>query len=255
MRFVEGPQGRLRVDDGGEGGLPVLLVHGGAGSLAQWDATLAHLRRHRRAAAFDLRGMGASDPPGNCDYSLGAMADDVHAVAEALGYERFALAGHSYGGGVIAACAARHPERLAALVFVDSYGVPWEPTSAEREEMERGFRPGNYAAFVARWFAPLLDDATAGTRRAVLAGLQTTPREAFIAATNAGMRFDPRAALAGYRGPVFAIGAERLDGPHLAQRALPVRDFRILKGVSHWLMMDRPDEFCRDLDELLAEVG
>jgi pimeloyl-ACP methyl ester carboxylesterase len=40
----------------------------------------------------------------------------------------------------------------------------------------------------------------------------------------------------------------------MAQRALPVRAFRIMEGVSHWLMMDRPEAFDRHLDELLAEV-
>jgi pimeloyl-ACP methyl ester carboxylesterase len=39
-------------------------------------------------------------------------------------------------------------------------------------------------------------------------------------------------------------------------RAFPPfrEDFRVMKGVSHWPMLDRPDEFARDLDDLLAQV-
>ena len=60
--FVSGPQGRLHVDDGGQGpGVPVLFVHGNTGNLTQWRAQLDHVRTSRRAVAFDLRGMGQSE--------------------------------------------------------------------------------------------------------------------------------------------------------------------------------------------------
>lgn len=252
LRLVEGPQGRLRVSDGGSGGLPVVLIHGGAADLGHWSAQLEHLRRGRRAVALDLRGMGGSEQPRDGSYSLPAMAADLHTVAVALGLERFALVGHSYGGAVISSYAAPHPERLAALVYADCRGVPWVPTPEEGRELEEGYRAENFAAFTERWFDAILKNAAEGTRRRVLASLRATPREVFVASVQAGIGFDPRAAVAGFPGPLFAIGAEMLDGPQAAQRALPVRDFRVMKGVSHWLMMDRPEEFNRHLDELLA---
>jgi pimeloyl-ACP methyl ester carboxylesterase len=62
--FVDGPQGRLHVDDGGRGAaVPILFVHGNGGNLTQWTAQLEHVRHTRRAVAFDLRGMGMSDRP------------------------------------------------------------------------------------------------------------------------------------------------------------------------------------------------
>src|SRR5262249_6674945 len=67
------PRG-LYIDDGGPvAGVPVLLVHGNGASSTQWRAQLEHLRRSRRAMAFDLRGMGRSAPPAGGDYSLAAM--------------------------------------------------------------------------------------------------------------------------------------------------------------------------------------
>jgi len=88
--FIDGPQGRLHVDDGGRGsGVPVLFVHGNSGNLTQWRAQLDHERQTRRAVAFDLRGMGMSDVPRNGDYSVSAMADDVDAVVNALKLRHF----------------------------------------------------------------------------------------------------------------------------------------------------------------------
>ena len=108
LQWIDAPQGRLRVDDGGAGGLPIVLVHGLAASLTVWKHQLPHLRRYRRAVAYDLRGMGESAPPRNGDYSLAGMAEDLDAVAGALGLERFVLAGHSYAGAVVGTYAAAH---------------------------------------------------------------------------------------------------------------------------------------------------
>src|SRR6476659_5678336 len=86
--WVVGKQGRLRVDDGGSGGTAVVFVHGNGGNRTQWAAQLRHLRAGRRAVAFDLRGMGESETARNGDYSVEGFAEDVAAVADALGLRR-----------------------------------------------------------------------------------------------------------------------------------------------------------------------
>src|SRR5687768_9563791 len=60
---IAGPAGTLVVDDGGRGGVPIVFAHSYAGSKTHWSAQLAHLRKSRRAIAFDLRGHGDSSPP------------------------------------------------------------------------------------------------------------------------------------------------------------------------------------------------
>src|SRR5512145_1122428 len=83
-RTIAGPAGTLHVDDGGEGGLPVLFVHSFAGSNEHWRRQLDHLRTRRRALALDLRGHGRSAPPDDGDYALTSQAGDIAAVADAL---------------------------------------------------------------------------------------------------------------------------------------------------------------------------
>jgi pimeloyl-ACP methyl ester carboxylesterase len=92
--YLKGPAGRLHLEDGGAGGLPVVFIPSLAGTIRQWQSQADHLRRDRRAIIVELRGHGRSDPPQDGDYSLPAMANDVDAVVTALAVRRFILVGH-----------------------------------------------------------------------------------------------------------------------------------------------------------------
>ena len=253
-QWIEGPQGRLRVDDGGRGGLPVLFVHGNGGNRTQWRAQLEHLRATRRAVAFDLRGMGESEPAANSDYSVAGFSQDVAAAADALGLARFVLVGHSYGGAVVADYAGRHPDRLAGLVFADVVGDIRDTPPKALEALRNGLAPDRYEDFTRRWFEGILANGTDATKAAVHKSLRATRPEVFIAATNDLYAFDPAAALAPYRGPRLHIASFLADNPTAIHRAFQEMPVRAIPGASHWLMLDCPDAFNRALDDFLAEL-
>lgn len=240
------------MDDGGRGGLPVLFVHGNGSNKSQWARQLSHLRVTRRAAALDLRGMGRSAPPADGDYSVEAFAADVAAAADAMRLSRFVLVGHSFGGAVVCAYAGRHPERLAGLVFADVAG-DLSDTAADRiEGLKAGLAPANYAQFTDAWFDSILPGAADATRAAVLASLHATPREVFTGATLALYSFHLKEALAGYSGPRLSIASYLADNPAVIHRSIEGVPARVIAGASHWLMMDKPEEFDRILDDFLA---
>jgi pimeloyl-ACP methyl ester carboxylesterase len=249
--FINGPQGRLHVDDGGRGsGVPVLFVHGNTGNLTQWRAQLDHVRQSRRAVAFDLRGMGMSDPAKNGDYSVNAMVDDVEAVTNALHLRRFVLVGHSYGGTVVAVCAARHPERVAGVVFADAAGnvkIPPDRAKAFLDKIRT-----NRDAVVPQWFAPILKPAREEVRNAVLESVRNTPGNVIAEALGGLLNVDMKAMLAAYPGPRVAIAATDIESPASLHVQFPDIPVRKMSGTGHWLMMDKPDEFNRLLDEFLA---
>ena len=253
--LLEGRQGSLRVDDGGRGGIAVIFVHGNGGNRTQWAAQLSHLRPARRAVAFDLRGMGDSAPARNGDYSVEGFAEDVAAVADALHLGRFVLVGHSYGGAVVAAYAGMHPDRLAGLVFADVAGDIRNTPPAHVEALRRGLLPENYEEFTRRWFESILVKATGATKDAVFQSLRATRPEVFIAATTGLYNFDPAAALSAYRGPRLHITSFLADNPVAIHRGFKEMPVQIVPNASHWLMMDRPDEFNRILDEFLATLS
>ena len=252
--WIAGPQGRLRVDDGGSGGLPVLFVHGNGGNRTQWKAQLDHLRTTRRAVAFDLRGMGESDPAGNADYSVAGFSQDIAAVADALGLDRFVLAGHSYGGAVVTDYAGRHPGRLAGLVFADVGGDIRDTPPKALEALRNGLLPERYEDFTRRWFEGILAGGTDATKAAVQKSLRATRPEVFIAATNGLYTFDPVSALAPYRGPRLHIASFLADNSAAIHRTFKDMPVHVIQGASHWLMMDCPDQFNRTLDDFLATL-
>ena len=71
---------------------------------------------------FDQRGHGLTGPAADADYSIEAFAGDIDAVVDALGVERFVLAGNSMGGAIAMQYAIASPERLDGLVLVDAAG-------------------------------------------------------------------------------------------------------------------------------------
>lgn len=252
-RLVSTQRGRILVDDGGAGGVPVIFLHGGGGDHGVWAAQLEHVRRTRRAVAIDLPGLGRSDPPRGGDYSPVAIGEDVGRVADALGMSRFVLVAHDFAATAAIAYAARHPLRVSALLFVDGFAGRLDPTPAVRAAEEQAFAPERFRETVQLRYGPLLDGALAATRERVLAALAAAPREPMLGAALAYLVQDPAAELKKYKGPVFAIAAQPfvLRGIQASVEGLP---YVKLDATSHWIMLDRPDDVSAKLDELLAKV-
>jgi len=236
----------LRVSDGGEGGVPVVLVHGLGSELETWRPVLDRLRGSRRAIAYDQRGHGQSDPAG--EYSIAALAGDLGRVVEQLGLPRFWLAGHSFSGTVVSAYAAEHPEKLAGAVYVDAVG------DASGGEMKEYFRQHDAGMTLERLQAAygemLGPKARPATRSAVLASAARMDLKAFAALRGDMGEFDGLPAARRYGGPRFAVEA---DGEENAFRAshLPGTKRIAVPGVSHWLMLDDPQATARALEEVL----
>jgi ribosomal-protein-alanine N-acetyltransferase len=105
-------------------GFPVLLVHGFASSSAVWTYAMPPLAKAGyRAIAIDLPGFGRSYLPDEPTVTS-RYTGDVLRFMDDLGIQEAALVGNSMGGFVCWYAAARAPERVRALVLVDSAGAP-----------------------------------------------------------------------------------------------------------------------------------
>lgn len=105
---------------GPDDGQPLVLIHGTLAWAETWRDIAAPLgEAGYRVLAPDLPPFGFSQRPTDGDYSRPAQARLVLAFADAMGLERFALAGHSFGGGATVEAAMAAPDRILAVILLD----------------------------------------------------------------------------------------------------------------------------------------
>src|SRR5689334_750121 len=103
-------------------GRPIVLLHGFPQTHLMWRHVAADLAADHTVICPDLRGYGDSDKPAAArpqTYAKRTMAADIVALAEHLGHERFALAGHDRGALVAIRAGLDHPDRVTHLASLD----------------------------------------------------------------------------------------------------------------------------------------
>src|SRR5215813_9894169 len=112
-RYVDTGVLRLHAVTGGEGP-PLLLVHGWPQTWYAWRMVMPALAQDLSVVAVDQRGIGLSDKPQD-GYDTATLANDLVALMEALGHQRFALYGVDTGMLIGYALAADHPDKVVRL--------------------------------------------------------------------------------------------------------------------------------------------
>ena len=99
----------------------VIMLHGFPESHRTWREVAPRLQDEFFLVMPDQRGFGGSDRPQKVEaYKTDALIDDIFALAEALGIERFALVGHDWGGAIAWGAALRGDSRLTRLAIVNA---------------------------------------------------------------------------------------------------------------------------------------
>jgi haloacetate dehalogenase len=126
LERIDVGEAELRVRHGGSGP-PLVLLHGHPRTHVTWHRVAPQLAREFTVVCPDLRGYGESSKPPTTDdhapYSKRAMARDIVSLMAALGFERFAVAGHDRGSYVAFRAAMDHPEVVTALAVLDSIPI------------------------------------------------------------------------------------------------------------------------------------
>ena len=121
-RRIETSGASINLVTGGSGP-PLLLLHGYPQTHLMWRKLAPRLAAEFTVVAPDLRGYGdSSKPPAgpdNANYSKRSLAQDQVETMAALGFERFAVAGHDRGARVAHRLARDHPERIERLALLD----------------------------------------------------------------------------------------------------------------------------------------
>ncbi len=259
-------------------GEPLVLLHGFPQSWYEWRLVMPALAARWRVIAPDLRGLGDSSRPAD-GYNKTRVAEDVwELMHDVLGYDRFLLAGHDWGGPVAFALAAAHREAVRKLAVLDvmipgdgsdqfstsqgrwhhgfhrTLDLP-EALIAGREHIYVGWFLRNFAAFP----GAIDDDAVAeyartyaepGAMRAALAYYRAIPRDI---ADNARAIADGKLAM-----PVLALGGSESFG----RRELTLESMRrvatdvrggMVAGSGHFIPEEKPEELAAQLLAFFAD--
>lgn len=255
-------------------GRPVLLLHGFPEAAIQWSEQLPVLAEAGcRAVAPDQRGYSPGARPENVfDYRVEALVDDVLAIADELGWQRFDLVGHDWGAAVSWAVAAFHPDRVRSLTAV-SVPHPDPFGQAVREDEDQAQRSGYMQVFQSKSAEKALLDEDAKKLRSIYE--RRVPAEhvedyvrrlsepgALTAALNwyRAMRYSGR--IGPVRVPTLyvwstedaAVGSTAAFACEEYVQA-PYR-FEMLEDVSHWVPEETPETMSRlILENLHAHQG
>jgi proline iminopeptidase len=107
---------------GAKGAPPLLFLHGGPGyNSYSFEAQAGRaLEPHVQMIYLDQRGSGRSERPWRGDYSIAGLVDDIEALRKTLGVPKIAVMGHSFGGTLALEYAAAYPQHVASVVLVSA---------------------------------------------------------------------------------------------------------------------------------------
>lgn len=211
-QYLELPDGvRVHYRDQGNASGPVLvLVHGFSASLHTWEPWVERLGFNNRIITLDLPGHGLTQAPPGYEGSTGNYVAVVDAVAQHLQLQRFALAGSSMGGGVSWNYALTHPEKVEALILVDSSGWPSDDSGGPRASARLLGAP---------IIGPMLRQLDA--RALIAQGLRTSFADQALVTDDMIDRYWELARAPGHRDILFSRAQDGADPRALADLATP----------------------------------
>jgi pimeloyl-ACP methyl ester carboxylesterase len=123
-------------------GYPVALMHGGPGADLYTMMSLKPCADQFTLVFYDHRCNGRSEGAEVTSMTMENLTADADALRQALGFEKWAVLGHSFGGYVALEYALRYPRNLSHLLLVDTGGDSrWAQENAPKVLEQRGFRP------------------------------------------------------------------------------------------------------------------
>ena len=258
--FISSGTNKIHYVTVGKSNQTIVLVHCWAGNSGFWREQVPALADKARLVLIDLPGHGQSDKP-HTQYSMDFFASAVLAVMRDARVDKATLIGHSMGTPVICRVYKQAPEKVAALVAID--GVLRKPKipAEQSERFIAAFRAPEYRENTRKAMGALFPiPGTEALRDGVVSELLATPQHVMVGAMEGMFGADmPDWDVKNAAVPVGVINAPNpmwTDEYKDYVRSLsPKTDYRVIEGVGHWLMLEKPVEFNTALIEMLSQFG
>lgn len=246
MQFVTHNETVFHIrDEGPKEGRVVMFANSLGTDLRVWDALVARLPEGLRLVRYDKRGHGLSDET-PAPYTMDTLVSDAEAICDALDLTDITFVGLSIGGLIGQGLAVKRPERVKALVLMDTAA---KIGSAQMwNDRIAALRAGGIAslkdAVLERWFAPAFFAGHAEELTLWGHMLTRTPLEGYIGCCAAIAGADFTAQTAAFTLPVLAMVGEA-DGatpPELVQQTADLcgAEFKIIAQAGHLPCVEQP---------------
>jgi 3-oxoadipate enol-lactonase len=235
----------IGVDEAGEGGVPIVFLHGVGSDKSVWGPQLEHFGRSRRAVAFDYPGYGESDPA-----PAGTTRDDfaaaILAAMEALNIDRGHICGLSLGGVIAIALHHAAPERCASLILADTFAVHPHGQAIYDRSVAASEQMSELAA--ARTPAILAPGASEALHQQVRETMARIDSQAFRIGAEAVWLADQRDRAMAIQVPTLVLVGEEdtVTPPELSHDLvdmIPGAQLHTLAGAGHLANVERPSDF------------
>jgi proline iminopeptidase len=261
---------------GSGAGTPLIVVNGGPG----FDHTYEHvssawdvLAKKRRVIFYDQRGTGRSPSSTKQTYTLADQINDLEDLRAHLGADQIQLLGHSWGGYLVMAYAAQHPEHISHLIIVDSAAPKFKdtiflfdnvfPEGTERQAglafaEEMGDKRAQDADL--REYFSMLFYSPQNRDKFLATIAPTVYRKDINEAVGKDIeRFDLNPEIRKFKFPTLVITG-RYDmnvAPIIAYKihqAIPGSQFAVFEKSGHLPFFEEPDEFVQVVEKFLANA-
>lgn len=239
------------------------MSHSLACNLHMWDEEAKRLSKRYKVLRYDTRGHGESSAPAGA-YTLELLADDLHALLQALGVQSAHFVGLSMGGMIGQTYALKYPGMFKSLALCDttsSYPAAAAPVWAERiKTVETQGTEAVLASTLERWFTAPFRQARPEVVAKVAAMIRSTPVPGFVGCSHAIRKINLTARLAEIRCPSLIIVGKDDPGTPVAMaeeihRALPGSELVIIPTAAHLSNLEQPDAFNQALAKFLDKAG
>lgn len=240
----------------GKGDPALVFVHCWACNRNFWEHQVAEFSKTNRVVTIDLPGHGESGQ-GRKNWSVETYADDVKAVVTKLDLKRVVLVGSSMGGPIALEATKRMPDRVVAIVPVDTLHnveakVPPEQLDAVFKQLQDDYKTATTGFLNQLFFSPTTPAAV--KERVINEAISRQPDVA-LAIIKAIFRYDPAVGLREVKVPIRAINADRTPtNVEVNRKYAPQFDAVIIKGTGHYPMMEDPARFNQMLAEILRNL-
>jgi len=238
-------------------GPTLVFIHGWTCNRTHWKKQMPRFKGGYEIVTLDMAGHGESAAK-KSEWTVSGLAEGVVEVIEALDLDRVILIGHSMGGAVAVAAAPRAKGRVIGIIGVDTlqnaeFTISGEQVNEVVANFERDY-PAAMAGFIDGFFASR-PEATE-TKVFVQKTMGKVRPEIAISLLRSYLEMDAPRAFRGAGVPIHCINAAMPYGTEIEiNRKYAEFDADLVKNVTHFLMLEKPEEFNPLLEKAIEKLA